>query len=116
LCGAAWLVPGAGHFLLGQTQKALTFFVVLTAMAVIGLALGGRLFPFEASDPLLFLAALAQWTIGLPRLAALAGGLGQGSVTAASYEYGNTFLIVSGLLNALVVLDTYDVATGRKPR
>ena len=41
-------------------------------------------------------------------------GLGHGVVTAASYEYGNTFLIVAGLLNMLVVLDAYDVALGRK--
>jgi hypothetical protein len=40
--------------------------------------------------------------------------LGQGVVTAASYEYGNTFLIVSGLLNMLVVIDAYDIALGRK--
>jgi Family of unknown function (DUF6677) len=41
-------------------------------------------------------------------------GLGEGVVTAASYEYGNTFMIVSGLLNMLVVLDAYDIALGRK--
>jgi hypothetical protein len=41
-------------------------------------------------------------------------GAGAGVVTAASYEYGNTFLIVAGLLNFLVVLDAFDVATGRK--
>ena len=35
-------------------------------------------------------------------------------MTAASYEYGNTFLIVAGLLNMLVVLDAYDIALGRK--
>jgi hypothetical protein len=40
--------------------------------------------------------------------------LGQGVVTAATYEYGNTFLIVSGLLNMLVVIDAYDVRRGRK--
>ncbi len=40
--------------------------------------------------------------------------LGQGVVTAASYEYGNTFVIVSGLLNMLVALDAYDIALGRK--
>ena len=33
-------------------------------------------------------------------------------VTAASYEYGNTFLIVCGLLNMLVALDAFDVALG----
>ena len=41
-------------------------------------------------------------------------GLGKGVVTAASYDYGNTFLIVAGLLNMLVVLDAYDIALGRK--
>src|SRR5262245_25201091 len=113
---AGWLVPGAGHFVAGQTRKALTFFVVLTSMHVIGLLLGGRLFPLQLSEPLVFLSALAQWSLGLPRLAAWMGGFGQGDVVAATYEYGNTFLIVSGLLNTLVVLDAYDLAAGRKPR
>jgi hypothetical protein len=116
LCGVAWLVPGGGHFMLGQTRKAVTFFIILSGMYVIGLVLGGRLFPFERSEPLVFLAAFAQWTLALPRMAALIGGFGQGHVTAATYEYGNTFIIVSGLLNALVMLDTYDLAAGRKPR
>jgi hypothetical protein len=35
-------------------------------------------------------------------------------VTAAAFEYGNAFLIVSGLLNMLVALDAYDVRLGRK--
>lgn len=115
-CGAAWLVPGAGHFVVGQTRKALIFFVVLTLMFILGLLLGGRLFPLQWPDPLVFLSALAEWGVGLPRLTAWLGAMGQGEVVAATYEYGNTFLIVSGLLNALVVLDCYDLATGRKAR
>lgn len=114
-CGLAWLVPGAGHFLLGANRQALVFFGVLMSMFVVGLALGGRLFPLQLSQPLVFLSALAEWTLGLPRLTALLGGFGGGDVVAASYEYGNTFLIVAGLLNALVVLDAYDLAIGRKP-
>ena len=66
------------------------------------------------SDPLVGLAALAQTGIGVPTLVASAMGLGKGVVTAGSYEYGNTFLIVSGLLNMLVVIDAYDVRLGRK--
>ena len=31
---------------------------------------------------------------------------------AVTYEYGNAFLIVAGLLNLLVVIDAYDVAHG----
>lgn len=116
LCIVAWLVPGAGHFMLGQNRKAIVFFLVLTLMYVIGLTFGGRLFPVGTTEPLVFLAGLAQWAAGLPRVVAAIGGFGQGIVTSITYEYGNTFLIVSGLLNTLVVLDTYDVATGRKPR
>jgi hypothetical protein len=37
-------------------------------------------------------------------------------VTSVTFEYANTFLIVSGLLNLLVILDAYDVAVGRKSR
>ena len=43
-------------------------------------------------------------------------GLGAGDVTSPTYEYGNTFLIVAGLLNALVVLDAIDLAKGQKGR
>lgn len=115
-CAVAWLVPGAGQFVVGQNRKAVMFFAVLTTMFVIGLALGGRLFPLQWSEPLVFLSALAEWSLGLPRLSALVGGFGEGDVVSSTYEYGNTFLIVGGLLNALVILHTYDAATGRKPR
>ena len=111
----AWLIPGAGHFLQGYHRKALVFFGVLTAMFAIGLAFGGRLFPIQLREPLVFLAALAEWTIALPRVVAAVGGMGSADVVGVTYEYGNTFLIVSGLLNALVLLDAIDRSTGRKP-
>ena len=90
------------------------FVVALPAMFVIGLLLHGRLFPFDLTQPLVGLAALANLGMGVPYLVASAMGMGQGVVTAASYEYGNTYLIVSGLLNILVVIDAYDVRLGRK--
>lgn len=112
----AWLVPGAGHVLQGRTEKGVVFFVAILAMFVVGIASGGRLFPLQPSDPLVFLEAVAEWTVGAPRLVAGLAGFGAGAVTAPAYEYGNTFLIVAGLLNALVVLDAVDIAKGRKPR
>jgi hypothetical protein len=116
MCAVAWLLPGGGHFMLGQNRKAAIFFVVLTFMYVLGLTAGGRLFQLQLSEPLMFLAALAEWAVALPRVTAAVGGFGSGNVVAASYEYGNTFIIVAGLLNAMVMLDTYDVAIGRKAR
>jgi len=110
----AWLFPGAGHFLQGQSGKALVFGAALLPMYVCGLAMGGRLFEFNGVEPLVLLAAASQWMIGATRVIAGWAGSGAGDVVAASYEYGNTFLIVSGLLNVLVMFDAADVARGRK--
>ena len=114
LCLAAWAIPGAGHFWLGRIQKAVVFLVALTTMFVIGLALKGRLFPFEFSEPLVALAAFANAGLGLPWVIGRSMGLGNGVVTAVTYEYGNCFLIVAGLLNFLVILDAFVIDLGRK--
>jgi len=114
LCLAAWAVPGAGHLWLGRRSKGLIFFVALPLMFALGLALKGRLFPFDMSEWLVALAAVADVGIGMPYFIAKALGYGDGAVRAVTYEYGNAFLIVAGLLNLLVVIDAYDVALGRK--
>ena len=122
LCLASWAVPGAGHLWLGRRSKGLIFLVALPLMFTIGLAVHGRLFPFdirllypnERWEPLVGLACLADLGIGVMYFVAGALGVGAGDVRAATYEYGNAFLIVAGLLNLLVVIDAYDVAVGRK--
>jgi hypothetical protein len=93
LCLASWALPGVGHLWLGR-RKGLVFLIALPLMFAIGLGIKGRLFPFDIS--------------------AAALGLGGGEVRAVTYEYGNAFLIVAGLLNLLVVIDAYDIAQGRK--
>jgi hypothetical protein len=114
LCLAAWAIPGAGHFWVGRRQKAVLFFLALSVMFVLGLQLQGRIFPFDLSEPLVALAAIADLGMGVPWALAKMAGQGGGTVTAVTYEYGNTFLIVSGLLNFLVILDAFDIAMGRK--
>ena len=107
-------MPGLGHLWLGRRQKGLIFLVTLPLMFVVGLGLKGRLFPLDLTQPLVALAALADVATGVPYLLARVFDAGRGEVTAITYEYGNTFIIVAGLLNMLVVLDAYDVAEGRK--
>jgi hypothetical protein len=114
ICAAAWFLPGAGHLWLGRRQKGIVFLVTLTLMFAFGLWLEGRLFPFEVSQPLVALAAVADIGIGLPYFVAKVIGAGAGRVVAITYEYGNTFVIAAGLLNMLVVLDAFDIAKGRK--
>ena len=114
VCIAAWMFPGMGHLIAGRFSKSVIFFVALTLMFVFGLLLDGELFTIDSSQPLVAMAAIADLGIGAPYFLALAFGGGAGNVVATTYEYGNSFLIVSGLLNMLVVLDVFDIAKGRK--
>ena len=114
LCLAAWAIPGAGHLWMGRRQKGLVFLLALPAMFLIGLLLHGRIFSLELSEPLVGLAAIADVMAGAPWLIAKMMDAGSGTVTAVTYEYGNCFLIVAGLLNFLVILDAFDIGMGRK--
>ncbi|HVL65917.1 MAG TPA: DUF6677 family protein [Vicinamibacterales bacterium] len=114
LCVGAWLLPGAGHLWLGRRQKGIVFLAVIPLMFLIGLWLRGAIFPFQFAEPLAGLAAIAEFGAGAPWILARAAGAGEGLVTAATWEYGNTFMIVAGLLNFLVILDAFDIAMGRK--
>jgi hypothetical protein len=99
---------------LGRRAVGLIFLLALPLMFVIGLLIHGRLFPLDPSQPLIALAALSNIGIVFPYVVAKALGLGAGEVRAVTYEYGNVFIIVAGLLNLLVVIDAYDIALGRK--
>ncbi len=114
LCAGAWAVPGAAHVWLGQRTKGALLFGALALMFTIGLVLQGRLFPFDFTEPLVGLAACAHTGIGALYILAGLLGLGRGEVRAVTYEYGNAFLIVAGLLNVLVIIDAYDIALHRK--
>ena len=114
-CLLAWLVPGAGHLYLRRTRKGFVFLGAIGALFVLGLAMDSRLeMTVGLDDILASLFSRAQMAIGLPYLAARLLGYEAGSVTSVTFEYGNTFTAVAGLLNILVVLDAYDVAVGRK--
>ena len=125
LLGLTWLVPGLGHALLGRRLRAAVFFLVVVVGFVFGLVLDGELMLPQSgdalsflsmlgSDPLRFLALIASVGNGLLFFIARAVGAGQGVVTAAAYEFGNTFLLTSGMMNLLLVLDVHDIATGKK--
>ncbi len=114
-CLFAWLLPGAGHVYLGRTAKGLLLLGAIGALFVLGVTMNSRLQLYLGlEDPLALLFSLAQMAMGLPYFLARALGFEAGLVTSPTYEYGNTFTAVAGLLNILVILDVYDTALGRK--
>ena len=114
LCALAWLVPGAGHFALGRRARAAVFLAVIACAIGVGVQLDGNLYRVVAGQPLTLLATLGAMGMGAPYFV-LRFLLGfAGSPEAAGYEYGTVFLLSAGLMNLLLVLDTWDIATGRK--
>jgi hypothetical protein len=117
---AAWAVPGLGHLLQKKWARGLLLGGVVWVMFVVGLLLGGHLFKVSGTDQ--GLSALLQV---LPMSANFGAGVlyvfcwltNTGFAESAqrmTYEYGNTFLLVAGLLNYLAMLDAFDIAAGRK--
>jgi uncharacterized protein DUF6677 len=114
-CLFAWLLPGAGHLYLGRVGKGLVFLGAIGALFGLGVIMdAGLQMHLGFDDPLALLRSLAQMALGVPYFLARAFGFEAGRVTSVTYEYGNTFTEVGGLLNVLVILDAYDVAVGRK--
>ncbi|HEX8775049.1 MAG TPA: DUF6677 family protein [Pyrinomonadaceae bacterium] len=119
----AWAVPGAGHLWQGRWGRALLLGGAVWVMFIAGILLGGHLFSpggqEEGTNALLRLPPMvANLGSGILYLYCWATetGFAEGAEQAAraTFEYGNTFLLVAGLLNYLAMLDAFDIAAGRK--
>lgn len=118
-----WFIPGAGHLFQGRWTRGLILGGVVWLMFMIGVLFGGHLFSFTARDtnthPLLQ-AAPAIANIGTGGLYLFCSIFGLNfaelpeQMSRATFEYGNTFLWIAGLLNYLAMLDAFDIAAGRK--
>jgi hypothetical protein len=122
LCAGGWAIPGLGHILLGRWMRGLLLSVSVLVMFALGLAMQGELYRPESSAPQEFMSQIfrtlgvfANAGVGVAYFLAIRAGAGQGVMTAQTFDYGWAYLIVSGLLNYLIVLDAFDIAQGRKP-
>jgi len=115
ICSGGWLVPGLAHVLIGRWLRGLIFAASVLLMFALGLAMHGKLYDLEFDQPLHLFAFIANIGTGAAYWIAERLGFGLGTMTWPSYDYGTTYLWVSGLLNYLVVLDAFDIAQGRKP-
>ena len=108
-------MPGLAHVLIGRWVRGLIFAVCVLAMFALGLGMHGKLYDPDFNEPLHMFAFIANVGAGVPYLIAARLGLGIGTLTWPSFDYGTTYLWVCGLLNYLIVLVAYDIAQGRKP-
>jgi hypothetical protein len=115
LCTAAWMVPGLGHFLLGRRWRALILFLAIVTMFLFGIAMQGEFFSTGSDSYLQTLGYFGELCVGLAMPAARFFGYAGGNPLFVSADFGTAYLVAAGMLNALSVIDTYDIALGRKP-
>ncbi|MFN0121370.1 MAG: DUF6677 family protein [Blastocatellia bacterium] len=112
------VLPGLGHIVLGKVIRGLIVLAVVSAMFALGIMMKGHLMRPEPNDWLSYLFTFCNLGIGAPyfvcRMLNFGFELTNEQILATTFEYGKTFLLVSGLLNYLAMLDTFDIAVGRK--
>jgi TM2 domain-containing membrane protein YozV len=109
-----WIVPGAGHFLLGHRVRGLVFFLLITFSLVFGLILRGKIYVVERDKPMTYAGVFANLGLGPVYFILRATELGRGKPDAPTFGYGKTFITTAGLMNILLLLDAFDISMGRK--
>lgn len=103
----AWLIPGAGHWLLGEKSRATIIFVAICSTFLFGIMLG----TIDVIDPQNAKAWFcAQVLCGFPTIltSILAQKLTQITILGIfgrSRDIGQVYIGVAGLLNLLCILD-----------
>jgi hypothetical protein len=107
-----WLVPGAGHWYLGQRARGAVLCGVLVGCFVSGALLGGRGTVSTGHPEFLVL----QWGAGLPAAGAWAAGDPEpADLPVARRELGILYTLVPALLNMVAALDAAARAAGANP-
>ena len=110
---AGWLVPGAGHFLLGKWYRGALLAASILGMFAMGIAMQGKLYS-GAHDILDILGLVGDLGNGLLYVVSRAAGWGADQVTVTTADYGTRFIVVAGLLNVIAAVDAHNLRTGRK--
>jgi hypothetical protein len=109
-----WLIPGAGHILLGKWVRGLLLFAAILTMFWIGLALQGKVYTPNTGDLLDMLGFAGDLGAGGLYLLARIMSWGTVPVQVALADYGTKFIVVAGLLNVIAAVDAHSLANGRK--
>ena len=115
---AAWIIPGAGHFLLKKNIRGALIAASVVIMFLFGLMMRGPMFHPMGGDLLTTIiyygGFLSHVASGILYFLTAALGYDQPDVAGHVHDYGTKFLVGAGLLNVLAMVDAYEIATGKK--
>jgi hypothetical protein len=115
---AAWVVPGGGHFLQKKTGRGALIFASVGLMFFFGMFMRGMMFSPEKGDILTTLINYGGFICNIASggfyFAAAMFGYAAPDMAGAVHDYGTKFLVTAGLLNILAMVDSYEIAIGKK--
>jgi len=134
---AGWVLPGAGHAVLGRLRRGLVFFALVMGSFGLGVAHDGRLALYSSREWLLSsMQVLANVGVGPADAIARVSVYGEPAYVrrdgdpdptqearietfrvrwqSALSIYGTAYLWTAGLMNLLLLLDVWDLSRGRK--
>ncbi len=115
---ATWIAPGAGYFLLKSPERGALMGSMTVVMFVLGLFMRGAFFDPQTGDMLTTVIYCGGWISNLANgsLYILAKAFGYDAPDMAGHvvDYGTKFLVGSGLINVLAMVDVYEIATRKK--
>jgi hypothetical protein len=111
---AGWLLPGAGHLILGKWVRAALLFLSILGMFLVGLGLSAKVYVPETGDILNLLGFVGQLGLGGFYVLLRFMGWGASTVTFTAGDWGTKFLLAAGLLNFISAIDAHSLANGRK--
>jgi hypothetical protein len=92
--------------------------LAITGMFLCGLMMRGAMFQPQSGDILTILintgGFVGDVASGILYLFSVWLGYAQPDMAGAVHDYGTKFLVTAGLLNILAMVDTFEIASGRK--
>jgi hypothetical protein len=115
---AAWVVPGGGHFLQKKSGRGVLILASVGLMFLFGMFMRGMMFTPEKGDILTTLinygGFVCDLASGVFYFAAAMFGYAAPDMPGDVHDYGTKFLVTAGLLNILAMVDSYEIAIGKK--
>lgn len=111
---AGWILPGAGHLIQKKWLRGLLLMFSVVLMFVLGIYMEGKIYKPNTGDLLDMLGFVGDAGAGGLYIVSRLMDLGTLPIAHATADYGTKFIVISGLLNVMAMVDAYHIAAGRK--
>jgi len=109
-----WILPGAGHLIQKKWGRGLILMGAMALMFFLGLAMEGKIYRYNTGDLLDILGFVGDVGSGGLYIISRILDVGTAPIAHATADYGTKFIVISGLLNVMAMVDAFHIAAGRK--